>query len=82
MVDRIRNIIARFSENEEVIRDMIKQNRDFDALCDEYAQSVVEIDECARSGGDEAAARAAELQERRMRIEEEILTAIEGYAPA
>ena len=82
MVDRIRNIMARFPENEDVVRSLILENRDFDSLCQEYSQTDVELQKLSAEMGQGHAAEADELQGRRRTIEEEILTLIEGYSPA
>jgi len=82
MVDRIRNIMARFPENEDVVRKLILQNRDFDALCQEYSQTGEELEKLAAELGHGHAAETHELTGRRRTIEEEILTLIEGYSPA
>jgi uncharacterized protein YdcH (DUF465 family) len=82
MVDRIRNIMARFPENEDVVRKLILQNRDFDALCQEYSQTGEELEKLAAETGQVHAAETDELTGRRRTIEEEILTLIEGYSPA
>jgi uncharacterized protein YdcH (DUF465 family) len=82
MVDRIRSIMARFPENEDVVRSLILQNRDFDALCQEYSQTGEELQKLAAEIGKGHAAEAEELKGRRRTIEEEILTLIEGYSPA
>jgi hypothetical protein len=82
MVDRIRNIMARFPENEDVVRKLILQNRDFDALCQEYSQTSEEMEKLAAETGQVHAAETDELAGRRRTIEEEILTLIEGYSPA
>jgi hypothetical protein len=72
-IDRIRNIIVRFAENEEAIRD--------DALCEEYATVSKELEELARAKNSDAAIQANALQKRRMAVEEALLTMIEGYQP-
>jgi hypothetical protein len=82
MVDRIRNIMARFPENEDVVRKLILQNRDFDALCQEYSQTGEELEKLGAELGQGHAAETDELTARRRTIEEEILTLIEGYSPA
>ena len=82
MVERIRNIIARFPENEEALRELIQKNRDVDRLCQEYANIGRELDDLAKLKGPEAVVQADGLRKRRMAIEEGLLTAIEGYRPA
>lgn len=82
MIQRVRSIIARFPENEEAVRQLIQENRDFDALCQEYANIGNELEDLAKLEGPEVAVQADGLRKRRMAIEEELLTAIEGYRPA
>jgi hypothetical protein len=81
MVQRIRHILARFPENEEAIRELVRGNREFDALCQEYANTSKELEDLAKLKRPELADQAGALQKRRMTVEEEILTAIEGYNP-
>jgi uncharacterized protein YdcH (DUF465 family) len=82
MVERIRHLLDRFPEDEEAIRDLIKTDAAFEALCQEYLQTEQELhrleDEDSATGG---AAEAAELRHRYEAIEEELLTRIEGYRP-
>jgi uncharacterized protein YdcH (DUF465 family) len=82
MIQRVRSIIARFPENEQAVRQLIQANRDFDALCQEYANIGNELEDLAKLEGPEVAVQADGLRKRRMAIEEELLTAIEGYRPA
>jgi hypothetical protein len=64
MVDRIRNIIARFPENEDVVRSLILQNHEFDALCQEYTQTGEELQKLAAEIGQGHAAEADESRKR------------------
>ncbi len=48
MIERIRSIIVRFPENEEAVRELIRDDRDFDALCQEYADIGKEIEDLAK----------------------------------
>jgi uncharacterized protein YdcH (DUF465 family) len=73
MVERIRSLLARFSENEETVRRLVAMDTRFDALCDEYRTLVERLE------GLEAETRR--LQARRASLEEELLTRIEGYQP-
>ena len=50
MIERIRSIIVRFPENEEAVRELIRDDRDFDALCQEYADIGKEIEDLAKLG--------------------------------
>jgi hypothetical protein len=80
MVGRISNILARFPENEKAVRSLIQENREFEALCQEYMNTGQELGHLAKLK--EPAIQADALQKRRMAVEEEILTRIEGYKPA
>lgn len=73
MVERIRSLLARFSENEETVRQLVATNAGFDALCDEY-RDVIE-----RLGRLEAEVKR--LRERKAELEEDLLMHIEGYEP-
>ncbi len=66
MVERIRELLNRFPENEEAVRELIRANPDFDALCQEYKDITQEL---------------RRLKGRRGAVEEELLTRIEGYEP-
>jgi uncharacterized protein YdcH (DUF465 family) len=78
MVERVRHLLDRFPEDEETIRDLIKRDAGFDALCQEYQQTEQELRQIEQEG---AAAEAAELRHRHEAIEEELLARIEGYRP-
>jgi hypothetical protein len=80
MVHRISNILARFPENEESVRKLIQESREFAALCQEYLNTSQELAYFTKQK--EPAIQTDALQKRRMAIEEEILTRIEGYKPA
>jgi hypothetical protein len=73
MVERIRSLLARFSENEETVRRLVGTDARFDALCGEYRE-VIE-----RLNGLEAEVKR--LTERKALLEEDLLTRIEGYQP-
>jgi hypothetical protein len=73
MVERLRSLLARFSEDEEAVRELVATDASFDALCTEYQKIVETLD------GFEAQIR--ELRERRAWLEEELLTRIEGHRP-
>lgn len=76
MVERIRSLLARFSESEETVRQLIAIDARFDALCDEYREVIDRLD---RLDGSEV--EAERLKERKALLEEELLTRIEGYQP-
>lgn len=73
MVDRIRSLLARFSEDEETVREIVARDASFDALCREYHRVVEMLD------GFEAEVKR--LRQRRAWLEEELLTRIEGQQP-
>jgi len=73
MVERVRSLLARYSENEEAVRELVATDASFDALCTEY-QKVVEM-------LDGFEAQIKELRQHRAWLEEELLTRIEGHRP-
>jgi hypothetical protein len=73
MVERIRSLLGRFSENEEIVRRLVAADPSFDALCEAYG-SIVALIEDHESHLKRLRARAAFLEER-------LLTRIEGYRP-
>jgi hypothetical protein len=73
MVERIRSLLARFSENEETVRQLVARNAGFDALCNEYREVVERLGDLEEE--------AKRLRERKAGLEEALLTRIEGYQP-
>jgi len=73
MVERIRSLLARFSENEETVRQLVATDPAFDALCDAYREVIERLD------GVEVEVKR--LEQRRARLEEDLLMHIEGYQP-
>ena len=73
VVERIRSLLARYSEDEEIVRRLVATDASFDALCNEYCK-VIEL-----LGDFET--QVKRLRERRAWLEEEMLTRIEGYQP-
>jgi hypothetical protein len=73
MVERIRSLLARFSEDEESVRRLVATDASFDALCHEY-RKVVEL-------LDRYEVAVNQLSQRRALLEEELLTRIEGHQP-
>jgi hypothetical protein len=73
MVERIRSLLARFSEDETTVRRLVATDAHFNALCDEY-HKVVEL-------LDRFEAEVEPLRQRRAWLEEELLTRIEGQQP-
>ena len=79
MVERIRSLLARFSENEETVRQLVATDASFDALCDKYHEVIEHLDRLERL--DDLEAEVRRLNERRAGLEEELLMRIEGYQP-
>jgi predicted nucleic acid-binding Zn-ribbon protein len=73
VVERIRSLLARYSEDEEVVRQLVATDGRFDALCNEY-RKVIEL-------LDDFETQVKRLRERQASLEEELLTRIEGYQP-
>jgi uncharacterized protein YdcH (DUF465 family) len=80
-LERVRSIIGRFPESEDAIRELMRTDSRFDALCEEYAKLGEKIDELAQLKRSRAMIQASELQKCRVALEEELLTTIEGYQP-
>ena len=79
IVECIRPLLARFSENEETIRRLVATDESFDALCHQY-RHVIELLE-GYKGDVSHEAEVKELEQRRAKLEEQLLTRIEGYQP-
>ena len=73
MVERVRSLLARYSEDEEAVRELVATDVSFDALCTEY-QKVVEM-------LDGFEAQIKELRQHRAWLEEELQALIEGHRP-
>jgi uncharacterized protein YdcH (DUF465 family) len=83
VVERIRSLLARFSENEETVRRLVATDARFDALCQEYRE-VIDLLDALEAEVERLTALEAEvrrLRKRRAWLEEELLTRIEGHAP-
>ena len=76
MVERIRSLLARFSENEETVRQLVATDASFDALCDKYREVIERLD-----GLEGVEVEVKRLEQRRARLEEDLLMHIEGYQP-
>ena len=73
VVECIRPLLARFSEDEETVRRLVATDAHLDALCHEYRKVISLL------GRFEA--EVDRLRHRQASIEEELLTRIEGYEP-
>ena len=90
MVERIRLLLARFSENEEAVRRLVATDPRFDALCNDYRRVIDLIDrfeaEVERLRKvteylDRFEVEVKRLTRLQASLEEELLTRIEGYQP-
>jgi uncharacterized protein YdcH (DUF465 family) len=82
MVERIRDLIKRFPEDEETVRQLIKSDPIFDSLCQEHKDISDELGHLERRSDPGAATEAEGLKMRRRAVEEDLLTRIEGYRPS
>ncbi len=73
MVERIRSLLTRFSEDEETVRQLVATRASFDALCHEYRTVIRLLDDYE--------VQVKRLRKRRAWLEEELLTRIEGHQP-
>jgi len=73
VVERIRSLLARFSEDEATVRRLAATDASFDALCNEYCKVIELLDSFET--------QSKLLSERLAWLEEELLTRIEGYQP-
>jgi uncharacterized protein YdcH (DUF465 family) len=79
IVECIRPLLARFSEDEEVVRRLAATDGTFDALCHQYRR-VTDLLKVYETEADQEA-EVKWLKKRRAELEEELLTRIEGYQP-
>ncbi|OAF07730.1 hypothetical protein AYJ54_16595 [Bradyrhizobium centrolobii] len=79
IVECIRPLLTRFSEDEEVVRRLVATDGTFDALCHQYRR-VTDLLKVYKAEADQEA-EIKWLEKRRAGLEEELLTRIEGYQP-
>ena len=79
IVECIRPLLARFSENEETVRRLVATDESFDALCHQYRHVIDLLESCKADADHEA--EVEQLEQRRARLEEQLLTRIEGQPP-
>jgi hypothetical protein len=73
VVERIQSLLARFSEDEQTVRQLVATETSFDVLCQEYHRLIELLD-----GFEE---HVKQLKQVRALLEEELLTRIEGHQP-
>ena len=81
MIERIRDLVERFPEDEGTVSDLMCRDETFGSLCREYDRSGRELGRLDVVGGSTATAEANWLKQRRSELEQEILAKIEGYRP-
>lgn len=81
IVECIRPLLARFAEDEEVVRWLVATDGTFDALCHQYRRVIDLLKAYEAQADQDAEAEIEWLKKRRARLEEELLTRIEGYQP-
>jgi uncharacterized protein YdcH (DUF465 family) len=79
VVECIRPLLAKFSEDEETVRRLAATDQSFDALCHQYRHVTDLLKDYEAETGHEA--EVERLEQRRAGLEEELLTRIEGYQP-
>jgi len=79
VVECIRPLLAKFSEDEETVRRLAATDQSFDALCHQYRHVIDLLKGYEAETGHEAEVEL--LKQRRAGLEEELLTRIEGYQP-
>ncbi len=79
VVECIRPLLARFSEDEETVRRLVATDESFDALCHQYRNVIDLLEGYKAEVGYEA--EVERLEQRRAGLEEQLLTRIEGYQP-
>jgi hypothetical protein len=83
VVERIRSLLARFSEDEETVRRLVATDASFDALCHEY-RKVIKLLDAFEAEVEWLTALEAEVKRLTQLgawLEEKLLTRIEGYRP-
>ena len=90
MVERIRLLLTRFSEDEETVRRLVATDPSFDALCHDYHKVIELLDrfegEVKRlpkviENLDRCEAEVKRLTQLRASLEEQLLSRIEGHQP-
>lgn len=81
MVERIRDLLRRFPEDETAVKALIAVDQAFGSLCQEYDEIRKELrqERSGLGGGPEA--DVSGLRKRLNAVEEALLTKIEGYEP-
>jgi prefoldin subunit 5 len=90
VVERIRLLLTRFSEDEETVRRLVAADPSFDALCNRYRKVIELLDRFeaevkrlrkAVESLDRCESEVKRLAQLRASLEEELLARIEGHQP-
>lgn len=81
MIQRIRELLDRFPEWEELAEQLIEWDPDFAALCQEYEDLTNKVRRLEEFQEPDARKQAGRLRGRRNMMEEEILTRLQEYRP-
>ena len=90
MVERIRSLLSRFSEDEGTVRRKVATDPSFDALCHDYRKVIDLLDRFdseverlrkATEYLDRFEVEVNRLMQLRASLEEQLLARIEGYQP-
>jgi uncharacterized protein YdcH (DUF465 family) len=79
MIEQLRTLLERFPENEEAVRALMQEDPAFTALVDEYQQIEAELQHPKNASDPDDMAEG--LRQRKIAVEEDLLTKIEGYKP-
>jgi hypothetical protein len=79
VVECIRPLLAKFSEDEETVRRLSATDQSFDALCHQYRHVIDLLKGYEAETGHKA--EVERLEQLGAGLEEELLTRIEGYQP-
>ncbi len=83
MVERIRPLIDRYPEYDQVVLDLLERNGLFVTLCQEYSELNDQLTRLEKGDGKylHLQSETKGLRNWRQAVEEEILTLIEGCCP-
>ncbi len=81
MTDAVSQIVDRFPQNRDVILLLQRTDSRFGSLCEEYVATNSRLNALVHMKSAEALASVNALRQHRTTIEEELVTAIEGYCP-
>jgi len=81
MVERIRELLDRFPEDEQAVKALIVADQEFNSLCQQYGEITMELRLMRERGSLGTEADVAGLVKRRNAVEAALLSKMEGYEP-